>query len=62
MTSKVIINYTTFARDLEWLGYSMESFKKFATGFSGVTIVVPTWDLDKFLPFEKKYGTKECPP
>lgn len=58
--NKVWVNYTTFARDLEWQRYSLESFRKYAKGFSGVTIVVPTWDVDKFLQFER-YSTPECP-
>lgn len=57
---KVWVNYTTFARDLEWMRYSLESFRKYCSGFSGVTIVVPTWDVDKFLQFEK-FSTPECP-
>lgn len=57
---KCFVNYTTFARDLEWLRYSLESFRKYATGFAGVTIVVPVWDVDKFLQFER-YSTPECP-
>ncbi len=56
----VTLNYTTFARDIEWLRYSLESFKKYCTGFSGVTIVVPTWDVDKFIQFER-YSTPDCP-
>lgn len=56
----VSILYVTFQRDLEWLRYSLDSFKKFASGFTGVTIVVPTWDVGKFLQFEK-YSTNDCP-
>lgn len=57
---KVWIQYVTFARDLEWMKYSLDSFKKYATGFAGIVIVVPTWDVEKFLPLER-YGTKDCP-
>lgn len=57
---KVWVNYVTFARDLDWLRYSLESFKKYCKGFAGVTIVVPTWDYQKFLQFER-YGTPDCP-
>lgn len=57
---KTWLNYTTFTRDLEWTRYSLESFKKYCTGFSGVTIVVPFWDVNKFLQFER-YSTPECP-
>lgn len=55
------INYVTFARDLDWLRFSLRSVRKYASGFSGITIVVPTWDLDKFLPFEKEFSTSDCP-
>lgn len=58
---KVAINYCTFARDLEWTDVSLGSFRKYASGFSAVTIVVPTCDVDKFLPFERRYSTPECP-
>lgn len=57
---KTFLNYTTFARDLEWTRYSLESFRKYCTGFSGVTIVVPFWDVNKFLQFER-YSTPDCP-
>lgn len=50
---KVEILYVTFNRDLEWLKFSLRSILKYARGFSGVTIVVPTYDLDLFLQFEK---------
>jgi hypothetical protein len=56
----VEILYVTFARDLHWLRYSLESIRKYASGFSGVKIVVPTWDVDKFLQFER-YSTPDCP-
>lgn len=58
---KVALNYTTFGRDLDWLHASLQSFRKHASGFSEVVIVVPTYDLDRFMPFEKLYGTPECP-
>lgn len=56
----VWINYVTFSRDLDWMRYSLDSFRKYCSGFSGITIVVPAWDVDKFLQFEK-YSTPECP-
>jgi hypothetical protein len=40
--------------------YSLESLQKYGKGFAGVTIVVPTWDVAKFLQFER-YSTPECP-
>lgn len=58
---RLVLQYTTFRRDLAWLDYSLMSFRKFCTGFSGVKIVVPTTDIDAFLPLEQKYSTPDCP-
>jgi len=58
---KVFINYTTFRRDLKWLDYSLRSIKKYASGFAGVTIVVPDREVPMFLPFEKKFSTPNFP-
>lgn len=58
---KVGVLYVTFARDLPWIEPSMQSFIRYATGFSGVTIVVPAWDVDKFLYLEAKYSRPGCP-
>lgn len=57
---RTVINYTTFARDRDWLRYSLESVRKYGRGFSGITVVVPTWDVDKFIQFER-YSTPDCP-
>ncbi len=57
----VVLTYVTFARDHDWLIKSLDSFRKYAKGFAGVTIVVPSWDVDQFLHFEKEYSTPECP-
>lgn len=61
MTKNVVLTYVTFARDHDWLIKSLDSFRKYAKGFAGVTIVVPTWDVDQFLHFEKEYSTPACP-
>lgn len=53
--------YSTYLRDLPWTDVSLQSFRKFASGFSEVTIVVPTTDLDKFIYLEKKFSTPNCP-
>lgn len=42
----------SFLPDLEWIDFSLRSMAKYATGFSGVTIIVPWDDLGSFLPFE----------
>lgn len=56
----VSILYVTFLRDLHWLRYSLESIRKYATGFSKIVIVVPTTDVEKFYQFER-YSTPDCP-
>ena len=61
MAIKCSVNYTTFSRDLEFLDCSLRSFIKYSNGFSSVTIVVPTTDMDKFLHFEKKFSRPDCP-
>lgn len=55
------IIYSTYSRDLAWTDVSLQSFRKFASGFSEVVVVVPTVDLDKFLYLEKKFSTPNCP-
>jgi len=44
---KCEIFYVTYAKDFPWLVYSLRSINKFASGFSGVTIVVPDSDVDE---------------
>lgn len=58
---RVSLNYTTFARDHDFLEKSLLSVKKYARGFCGVTIVVPTRDIDLFLHFERDIQIPECP-
>lgn len=60
MSNRVSILYVTFGRDLDWTRYSLESILKYGKGFTGITIVVPTWDVNKFLQFER-YSTPTCP-
>ena len=57
----VWINYTTFQRDLKWLDYSLQSFKKYCKGFAGTIIAVPCEQVQSFMFLESKYGTKDCP-
>lgn len=35
----------TYRRDFRYLGYCLQSISKFASGFSGVTILIPTQDM-----------------
>jgi hypothetical protein len=61
MEHDVHVLYVTFRRDFKWLDYSLQSFQKYASGFKGVSIVVPTSDYEMFLPYVKKFSTPECP-
>lgn len=45
----------TFRRDLEYTRYMLRSLKKFATGFTGITLAVPDEDYVLFLPFTKEF-------
>jgi len=51
----------SFLPDLEWITLSLRSISKYASGFSGVTIIVPWDDLGSFLPFEA-WRTKDGAP
>lgn len=42
----------TFAKDLPWLQYCLRSVKKFCTGFTGVTLVVPSDEKSFFKQFQ----------
>lgn len=42
VTGSVELFIVTYAKDFPYLRYCLRSIKKFATGFSGVTILVPT--------------------
>lgn len=46
------IMIVTHRRDVEFLRYCMASIKKFAFGFAGVTLVVPSNERGTFDPFE----------
>lgn len=58
---RVAVNYVTFARDLQWMDYTLGSFRKHAKGFIGVDIIVPTTDSRLFTPFAERFSTPECP-
>lgn len=45
----------TYAKDYEFTSYTLRSITKFARGFAGVTIVVPTHDEARFRPLAKKH-------
>jgi hypothetical protein len=55
----------SFSRDVEFLRYALKSIRRFATGFAGITVVVPDQDDDLFA-WVYDYGAKlrtfnECP-
>jgi hypothetical protein len=52
----ITLVYITYSKDLEWLEYSLKSLRKYATGFKDVLVIVPSHELDLFLPLEKRYG------
>ncbi len=58
MKSSII--YVTFARDLEFLRYSLQSFRKFCKGFHSIAVVVPHKEIDLFLSLEKEFSTEDC--
>jgi hypothetical protein len=45
LAKKVQLFIVTYAKDFSYLEYCLRSIKKFAIGFSGVTILVPTKDV-----------------
>ena len=52
----ITLVYITYRKDFEWLEYSLQSYKKYCTGFKQVFIIVPDEDVQMFLPLEKQYG------
>lgn len=46
----------TYHKDAEFLKYSLYSIKKFASGFSGVTVVVPDRDVEIIEPICREWG------
>jgi hypothetical protein len=46
----------TYAKDFQYLRYCLRSIKKFATGFSGTTILVPTKDVKELRSMLEEIG------
>lgn len=40
------IFYKSYAKDFEWLYYSLKSIKKYLTGYNKIVIVIPEQDKD----------------
>jgi len=57
----VEIQIVSFHKDLGWCEYALRSIQKFATGFAGVTLVVPDGEVRLFAPFQKRFGVKLFP-
>jgi hypothetical protein len=45
----------SYAHDLRWLEYCVKSIRKFATGFGGLNVLVPTNERALFEPLQNKY-------
>jgi hypothetical protein len=61
MKLRVDLHIVSFRKDLEWCRYAIRSVRKYATGFGGVTLVVPTSDkamfegmADRLVTFEQR--------
>jgi len=48
MKPRVEIHIVSFRQDLEWCRYAIRSVRKYASGFGGVTLVVPRADAAMF--------------
>ena len=57
MPNKTELFIVTYAKDYPWLVYCLRSIAKFATGFSGVTILVPRQDLQALLKLAEPAST-----
>ena len=57
---KVEIFIVSFLRDAEFLRYCLKSIDKFATGFSGVTVVIPNRDVDAMRWVKQEFGARLC--
>lgn len=52
----VEIFIVTYHKDADWLVWCLRSIRKFATGFTGVTVACPYRDLDIIFPICKVFG------
>jgi hypothetical protein len=55
---KVEILVVSFTEDVPWLHHCLASIKKFASGFSGTTLLVPVQEMDTFYPIMSRYGVR----
>jgi len=59
--SKTDILIVSYAPDAEWLSYCLRSIQKYATGFSGISIVYPDRDDSVMRPICYNHGARACP-
>ncbi|NOS67371.1 MAG: hypothetical protein HOO67_03330 [Candidatus Peribacteraceae bacterium] len=55
---KTSLLWNTYARDIEWFGYSVRSFQKYARGFNEAVCFVPSRDRALFHPICEGAGIK----
>jgi hypothetical protein len=53
---KVEIFLVTYAPDAHWLEWSLKSIKRFASGFSGTTVLAPIKDANVIRPICERHG------
>ena len=52
---KAEIFLVTYAKDYDFTSYTLRTIQKFASGFAGITIVVPTRDEGRFRPLADRF-------
>lgn len=55
---KVEIFIVSYSKDIEYLRYNLQSIQKFSTGFSGVTMLVPTHERHLFAELASRFSVK----
>lgn len=56
LAPKVHILIVTYWKDRPWLEYCLRALKKFCTGFTGITVAIPTEDFGAFASLKADYG------
>lgn len=54
--AKTHILIVTYWKDRPWLEYCLKALKKFCTGFTGITVAIPTKDFGAFASLKADYG------
>lgn len=58
MNERVEILIVSYAKDIQWLLHCLNSIKKFASGFSQVTVLHPLQEGAQFYTLPKQYGVR----